>query len=212
MSLFPIFVKLEGRHVLLVGAGPVGEAKVGGLLSAGAVVTVVAPEATPPIRKLAGEGTLVWHAREFRPGDLDGVALVIAAVPEEVARAIFAGGTEPSRPRELGRRSRQLRLLLSGCRRPRRFADRHFDRRQQPGAGAAHPHRARTAVRPRLRVVGSAVGRRPARSVCERHESRGAQGEAAELAGATPGPNGPGRTPEWCISLARGLAIRSCSR
>ena len=53
MPLFPIFVKLEGRPVLLVGAGPVGESKVGGLLSAGAVVTVVAPTATPAIRKLA---------------------------------------------------------------------------------------------------------------------------------------------------------------
>ena len=35
MPLFPIFVKLEGRPVLLVGAGPVGESKIGGLLSAG---------------------------------------------------------------------------------------------------------------------------------------------------------------------------------
>ncbi len=89
MPLFPIFLKLEGRPVLLVGAGPVGEAKVAGLLSAGAAVTVVAPEATPPIRKLAGEGTLVWHPREFRPSDLDGVTLAIVAVPQQVARAIY---------------------------------------------------------------------------------------------------------------------------
>ncbi len=89
MSLFPIFVKLEGRRVLLVGAGPVGESKVGGLLSAGAAVTVVAPDATPAIRKLAEEGKLVWRQREFDPDDLDGVALVVAAVPKEVARAIY---------------------------------------------------------------------------------------------------------------------------
>ena len=67
MSLFPIFVKLEGRPVLLVGAGPVGESKVAGLLSAGAAVTVVAPTATPAIRKLAEDGKIVWHQRVFDP-------------------------------------------------------------------------------------------------------------------------------------------------
>src|SRR5918994_1602952 len=90
MSLFPIFVKLEGRPVLLVGAGPVGESKVGGLLSAGAVVTVVAPTATPGIRKLAQERKIVWHQRAFDPSDLNGVALVVAAVPKDVARAVYA--------------------------------------------------------------------------------------------------------------------------
>ncbi len=90
MSLFPIFVKLEGRPVLLVGAGPVGESKVGGLLSAGAAVTVVAPEATDVIRALAADGTIVWHRRVFNPSDLDGVTLVVAAVPKDTARSIYA--------------------------------------------------------------------------------------------------------------------------
>jgi uroporphyrin-III C-methyltransferase/precorrin-2 dehydrogenase/sirohydrochlorin ferrochelatase len=89
MNLFPIFVKLKGRRVLLVGAGPVGEAKVGGLLSAGAAVTVVAPAATDAIRRLADEGKLVWHRREFAPSDLDGIALVVAAVPKDVAKSIY---------------------------------------------------------------------------------------------------------------------------
>jgi uroporphyrin-III C-methyltransferase/precorrin-2 dehydrogenase/sirohydrochlorin ferrochelatase len=89
MSLFPIFVKLEGRPVLLVGAGPVGESKVGGLLSAGAVVTVVAPTATPAIRKLAQERKIVWHQRAFDPSDLNGVTLVVAAVPTQVASSLY---------------------------------------------------------------------------------------------------------------------------
>jgi uroporphyrin-III C-methyltransferase/precorrin-2 dehydrogenase/sirohydrochlorin ferrochelatase len=89
MSLFPIFVKLEGRPVLLVGAGPVGESKIGGLLSSGAVVTVVAPEATPSIQKLAADGKVAWHRREFAPADLHGMALVVAAVPKDVARSIY---------------------------------------------------------------------------------------------------------------------------
>jgi uroporphyrin-III C-methyltransferase/precorrin-2 dehydrogenase/sirohydrochlorin ferrochelatase len=89
MSLFPIFVKLEGRPVLLVGAGPVGESKISGLLTAGAVVTVVAPDATPAIQKLAEDGKLFWHQRAFDSRDLDGTTLVVAAVPREVARLIY---------------------------------------------------------------------------------------------------------------------------
>jgi uroporphyrin-III C-methyltransferase / precorrin-2 dehydrogenase / sirohydrochlorin ferrochelatase len=88
MPLFPVFVKLEGRRVLLVGAGPVGEGKVSGLLAAGAAVTVVAPRATPAISELATSGRLQWHQRTFRPDDLDDVALVVAAVPKDVASAI----------------------------------------------------------------------------------------------------------------------------
>ena len=89
MSLFPIFVKLDGRPVLLVGAGPVGESKVGGLLAAGASVTVVAPVATPSIAALAEQGGLIWHRRAFQPADLDGVTLVVAAVPKDVAAAVY---------------------------------------------------------------------------------------------------------------------------
>ena len=89
MSLFPIFVKLAGRPVLLVGAGPVGESKIAGLLAAGAVVTVVAPDATPEIRKLAEDGKIFWHQRPFDSRDLDGMTLVVAAVPKEVAGLIY---------------------------------------------------------------------------------------------------------------------------
>lgn len=88
MPLFPIFVKLEGRPVLLVGAGPVGESKIGGLLSAGAVVTVVAPDATPAIQRLAEDGKIFWHRRAFDPRDLDGMTLAVAAVPKQVALRI----------------------------------------------------------------------------------------------------------------------------
>jgi uroporphyrin-III C-methyltransferase/precorrin-2 dehydrogenase/sirohydrochlorin ferrochelatase len=89
MTLFPMFVRLDGRPVLLVGAGRIGESKVSGLLAAGASVTVVAPSATPAIAKLAEEGQLHWRQREFLPNDLDGVTLVVAAVPKEVATTIY---------------------------------------------------------------------------------------------------------------------------
>ena len=42
---YPINVDLSGRRVLVVGGGEVAARKVAGLLRAGAIVTVVAPEA-----------------------------------------------------------------------------------------------------------------------------------------------------------------------
>ncbi len=43
MAVFPVFLKLEGRRVLVVGAGPVAASKLRPLVDAGARVTVVAP-------------------------------------------------------------------------------------------------------------------------------------------------------------------------
>lgn len=79
MSLFPMFVKLEGRRVLVVGAGSVGEAKIESLLATGARVRVVAPKATPRVREWAREGRIDWVVRQFCAADLMGMFLVIAA-------------------------------------------------------------------------------------------------------------------------------------
>jgi uroporphyrin-III C-methyltransferase/precorrin-2 dehydrogenase/sirohydrochlorin ferrochelatase len=89
MTLFPIFVKLAGRNVLVVGAGPVGESKIESLLAARANLTIVAPQATDAVRRWAAEGKLQWRQREFDPSDIDGSALVIAAVPAATAKAVF---------------------------------------------------------------------------------------------------------------------------
>ena len=79
MNLFPMFVKLEGRRCLVVGAGSVAESKIESLLTAGASVHVVAPKATPKVREWARDGRIELSAREYVPGDLGGVFLVIAA-------------------------------------------------------------------------------------------------------------------------------------
>ncbi len=46
MTLFPIFLKLEGRSCLVVGAGSIGEPKIDSLLTSGASIRVIAPVAT----------------------------------------------------------------------------------------------------------------------------------------------------------------------
>src|SRR5258707_3448098 len=90
--LFPLFLKLAGRDVLVVGAGPIGTAKARSLLEAGARVTVVAPEAEPELRELAAAGAPRLEARAVVGADLQGPVLVVAAAPPGGHRAVAAAG------------------------------------------------------------------------------------------------------------------------
>jgi len=78
-ALFPIFLRLEGRKVLVVGAGTVAQPKIESLLRSGARVRVVAPHALEAVRDWARDSRIHWEPRAFRAADLDGAFLVIAA-------------------------------------------------------------------------------------------------------------------------------------
>ena len=84
--LFPVFLKLTGRTVLVVGGGQVAAAKLGALLAAGASVRVVAPDVEDGI---ARRGVTI-ERRPFEAGDLDGVWLVVSAATPEVNRQVAA--------------------------------------------------------------------------------------------------------------------------
>jgi uroporphyrin-III C-methyltransferase/precorrin-2 dehydrogenase/sirohydrochlorin ferrochelatase len=86
--LYPVFLKLAGRRVLVVGAGPIAAGKIEGLLAAGAVVEVVAPEVRLEIE---GAGVVI-HRRAFRPSDVDGAWYVVAAAPPAVNRQVLEAG------------------------------------------------------------------------------------------------------------------------
>ena len=83
-SLFPMFIKLAGKQVLVVGAGRVGEQKIAGLLETGAQIRVVALEANAPVRDWAREGKIDLALRYFKPEDLDGVFLAIVATSSRI--------------------------------------------------------------------------------------------------------------------------------
>lgn len=91
-SLFPAFLKLQSRRVLVVGGGRVAASKLEALLQAGADVTVVAPAVLPEIKQ-AG---VTVHERGFLDTDLDGAWWVVAAAPPDVNRAVQAAA-EPRR-------------------------------------------------------------------------------------------------------------------
>jgi precorrin-2 dehydrogenase/sirohydrochlorin ferrochelatase len=78
-SLFPMFMKLTGRQCLVVGAGKVGEPKIGGLIDTGAHIRVVAIEATQTVREWARTGRIELELRAFSTSDLEGAFLAIVA-------------------------------------------------------------------------------------------------------------------------------------
>ena len=78
-ELFPMFMKLQGRQVLVVGAGKVGEPKISGLLETGARIRVVALQASPAVREWAREGKVELAVRAFSSEDLAGAFLAIVA-------------------------------------------------------------------------------------------------------------------------------------
>ncbi len=85
MTLYPAFLDLTDRHVVLVGGGTVAAGKLAGLLTAGARVTVIAPAISASIREL---GTVELIERVFEPADLDGAWWVVAAATPEINRAV----------------------------------------------------------------------------------------------------------------------------
>lgn len=85
-SVFPVFLKLAGRRVVVVGGGPVAATKIPALVQAGALVVVIAQEVVPAIE----EAAVTIERRVFRPEDLDGAWFVVAAAPPEVNREVAA--------------------------------------------------------------------------------------------------------------------------
>lgn len=88
--LYPVFLKLEGRKVVVIGGGPVAASKLAALVDTGASLSVVAPEIVPEIRR--SDARLI--EREFLARDLDGAWLAVAAGPPEVNRSVRSAAEE----------------------------------------------------------------------------------------------------------------------
>jgi len=86
MTMFPAFLHLRSRRVVVIGGGPVAASKLEALLAAGADVTVVAPEVRPEIEQT---GVTVVR-RAFEDADLDGAWWVVAAAPRDVNKRVLA--------------------------------------------------------------------------------------------------------------------------
>ncbi|HEU4414593.1 MAG TPA: bifunctional precorrin-2 dehydrogenase/sirohydrochlorin ferrochelatase [Candidatus Angelobacter sp.] len=90
MALYPIFLKLEGHKVLVVGGGAIAEQKIEGVLRSANDLTVVSPTLTPRLQLWAEQGRLLHVCSEYRPGMAQGYFLVIAATDcEKTNRAVY---------------------------------------------------------------------------------------------------------------------------
>lgn len=80
--LFPLFLRLRDKDVLVVGAGAVASLKLEELANTGARVRVVALDATDAVRALATAGSIELAERPFEPSDIGSAWLVIAATSD----------------------------------------------------------------------------------------------------------------------------------
>ncbi|MCQ4145586.1 siroheme synthase CysG [Vogesella sp. AC12] len=89
MEYFPIFMRLAGEPCLLVGGGEVAVRKARLLQSAGARLTVVAPQLVPELAAMAAAGEVCHIDACFQPAQVGGQRLVVAATNErEVNRLV----------------------------------------------------------------------------------------------------------------------------
>jgi precorrin-2 dehydrogenase/sirohydrochlorin ferrochelatase len=83
---YPVNLILQGARCLVVGGGPVAARKAAGLLACQAEVHVIAPSFSPEMAALP----VSVEERPYRPGDVAGYRLVLAATDDrDVNRAVF---------------------------------------------------------------------------------------------------------------------------
>lgn len=81
-AYYPIFLNIAGKRCLVIGGGQVAERKAASLLDCGGRVTVISPRLCPELEAKRAQGAIEAQVRDFRPGDLEGVFLAIAATDD----------------------------------------------------------------------------------------------------------------------------------
>jgi precorrin-2 dehydrogenase/sirohydrochlorin ferrochelatase len=76
---YPIFLNINAKRCVVVGGGHVAERRVKSLLECGAKVKIISPELSENLELMAEEKLIEIAKRDFRPGDLEGAILAIAA-------------------------------------------------------------------------------------------------------------------------------------
>lgn len=88
----PLFLRFEGRAVLVVGGGEIALRKAAELARAGAVVTIVSPTCEGDLPDGAR-----WIRRTFEPSDVEGTWLVVAATNDADVQRAIAHAAEAAR-------------------------------------------------------------------------------------------------------------------
>jgi siroheme synthase-like protein len=95
MRYYPVFLDIADKPVVVIGGGTIAEQKIGGLLDAGAKVTIVSPELNETLTELRDAGRLTHVEREYEPGDIEGYELVFVATDSRAENEkVWAEGRE----------------------------------------------------------------------------------------------------------------------
>jgi len=87
---------LEGKKVVVIGGGKVAERKVCGLLDTGALITVISPEATDELQKLARTGQIFWAKHRFCAEDIKDAFIIFAATNDRLLNQQVKESAAPS--------------------------------------------------------------------------------------------------------------------
>lgn len=87
MNSYPVFLQLKNFRCLVVGGGAVALRKVKGLLNAGALPQIIAPEVNAELLSVIDDNKLVWIRRKFEKEDTHGFHLIIAATNDKETNA-----------------------------------------------------------------------------------------------------------------------------
>jgi len=87
MNSYPVFLQLKDFRCLVVGGGAVALRKVKGLLSAGALPLIIAPEVNAELLFIIDDNKLVWIKRKFEQNDTHGFQLIVAATNDKDTNA-----------------------------------------------------------------------------------------------------------------------------
>ncbi len=90
MQHLPLFADLKSRPCLVVGGGVLAERRVTLLRSAGAEVTVIAPQLTEALAALAAEGSIRYFKATFEVQPLEPFWLIVAATDDRAQNARVA--------------------------------------------------------------------------------------------------------------------------
>lgn len=86
--MFPLFIDLSEKSILVVGAGKIAQRRIQTLLEFGPErVTVIAPQGEAEIHRLAREEKIIWHQRNYRTNDLESYDMVLAVTDNKELNA-----------------------------------------------------------------------------------------------------------------------------
>lgn len=106
--LYPLNLDLAGKVCVIVGGGRVAERKAEGLLAAQARVTVIAPQVTGMLCRLAKERRLAWEKEPYQTGMLAGLKPLL----------VFCTADSPAANRQAAEEAKKIGALVNAAAQP----------------------------------------------------------------------------------------------